>query len=261
VPGKRAARPPKQDQRRRRLVGIVSAVVALALVGALALVLGRTVFSGGDDTPSASSTGTASDSPTPEPTASASDSPSSQPTDAQTSDAQTSGAAATTAMRACATEVSRAAAVVSAAAQGVTDWSSHVQARTDMLQGRISVDAMDAIWKRTRLAGPADQTRFKAARSDYHSTAHCAHLGGGSAAAACVARSKAATSAVAAAEAAMHDWESHLANMAMYANHQMSSVMAQTKWVSAWRNAPTHIDAYRSARAALDDAPACKVAG
>lgn len=227
----------------------MSAVVVL-VVGTLAVVLGGSPFPGGDDTTTASSAHSAS----------ASASGDQQPT----SRGEASGRAQS--IRACSAQLSRASTVVEAAARGVSDWSDHVQARTDMLAGRISVTTMDAIWKRTRLAGPADQSRFQAASKGYQSTSRCGELrvapaSSADRAAGCVARATAATRAVAAAEMAMRDWQSHLANMSMHADGRMNSVTAQRKWVSAWRQAPPHVAAYRSARATLDKAPPCKTAG
>lgn len=253
MPGKRAARHAKQDVRRRWPLGLVAAAVVVVLAGALTFAQTRS-SSGGDPT-------TSSTPGTPSASAGGSGTPSPQPSPSH----QSSPAADAKALRACAAEVSSADKVVAAAAQGVSDWSDHVQARTDMLKGRISVSTMDSIWKRTRLAGQADQSRFHAARHGYDSTSECARLRSGSAgtgpAADCLARSKAAKDAVAAADAAMRDWKSHLANMSLYAHGQMSSMTAQDKWVSAWRDAPPHISAYRSARAALEKAPPCDVPG
>jgi hypothetical protein len=255
VPGKRAARPAKQDARRRWLLGLVALLVVLALAGTVTFALTRSA-SGGGTTPSTPAAGHSA-TPGQQPTSGGQASPTPQSTGA---------AANPRLLRACAAEVTRAGVVVAAAARGVDDWSDHVQARTDMLAGHISVETMDSIWRRTRIAGPADQSRFRAARDSFDSTSHCARLRNGSGSpsgptAGCLARSRAAEHAVAAADAAMRDWKSHLANMAMYAHGEMSSMTAQAKWVSAWRNAPPHIKAYRTARAALDEAPACKVRG
>lgn len=230
------------------LLGLVSTLVVLLVLGILAVVLDKSSFTGADDTKAARSS-----------SASASASGDQQPS-------PRSEASTEQAIRACAAELSRASSVVDAAARGVSDWSGHVQARTDMLQGRISVTAMEAIWKRTRLAGPADQSRFQAARQRYRSTSHCRGLRDASTsntdrAAGCAARAEVAATAVSAAEMAMGDWQSHLGNMVMHADGRMNSVVAQRKWVAAWRHAPPHIATYRSARLALDKAPPCTVQG
>ena len=174
------------------------------------------------------------------------------------------GTASTTALRSCATALVGAQQVVRAARPGVSDWSAHVQARTDMFAGRISVEEMDATWKPTRLAGPGDQQRFHAALRSYHAPTGCDHLGGvpqadRAVADRCVTRARAAVRAVAAAKAAMGDWKSHLDNMASYAHGGMSSAQAQSMWVSAWRSAPRNISAYEHARGALASAPGCRI--
>ena len=167
-------------------------------------------------------------------------------------------------LRACAAHVSKAERVVEVAAAGVSNWSSHVQARTDMLEGRISERQMEAVWNRTQHAGPVDQRRFHAAMQAYDSKPRCGQLNRVPAAhrhitTDCVRRSQSATRALAAAEKAMGDWKIHLANMAKYAHGKMSASLAQGKWVKAWRNAPTNISAYRDARTTLNHAPPCKV--
>lgn len=244
--GKRVAHRAEQRSRSRTLLGVITALVVL---GVLAVVLDTSRSTGGDDTRAARSSASASGSASGD----------QQPNPPDEASVQQS-------IRACGAELSRASTLVDAAARGVSDWSGHVQARTDMLQGRISVDAMEAIWKRTRLAGSADRSRFQAARKRYQSTSHCRGLREASTsnaglAAGCAARAEVAATAVGAAELAMGDWQSHLGNMVMHADGRMNSAVAQRKWVAAWRHAPRHIAAYRSARLALDKAPACQVDG
>jgi hypothetical protein len=258
--GKRAARPPRKNRALR--VGIAAAVALFLVVlvgwGAFAVL-------GGDDDTAGTTTGQQStdaasaDSSSPSP--SAESSPGASPTTGPSGGTAQEPAA----LRACAKEVAGAGKVVAAAQQGVAHWRTHVQARTDMLDGRMSVSEMDAMWKRTRLAGPADQRRFKAALDSYDSSPACRDLGDvpaadKSTAADCATRYKAGKAAMAAAEAAMADWKSHLGNMAAYAAGKMSREEAQTKWVEAWRNAPPNIKAYEKARTALDDAPSCPAA-
>jgi hypothetical protein len=233
--------------------------VWLALVLALVVVAGgvllvRSISSGGDDPSTTSADASTSSSPD-----SDSGTPSSQPTEDSTSRAAGSDGKL---VRACAAELSTADGVVAAADRGVADWNDHVQARTDMLEGRMSVERMDAIWARTRIAGPGDQEKFHAAMEKHGDMSDCHELkasadGADDPAADCVSRATAAERTVAAAEAAMRDWESHLTNMAAYAHGDMTSDMAQDKWVAAWRDAPAHIKAYDDARAELAAAPSC----
>ena len=64
---------------------------------------------------------------------------------------------------ACATEIAATQAVVDASRVASAHWREHVQARTDLLAGKNSEAATRAIWKRTRLAGPADLAKLGAA--------------------------------------------------------------------------------------------------
>ncbi|MDQ1677992.1 MAG: hypothetical protein QOC93_3136 [Actinomycetota bacterium] len=162
----------------------------------------------------------------------------------------------------CASQVAAADAVVAAAQPGVTTWRVHVQARTDMLRGRISEKEMNTIWDRTKARGPAEQERFAAASDRYDGTPACDRLrsessGGSAAARSCVERAQSAGTAASAARAAMAEWGAHLHHMETFADGGMSAGHAQAMWVAAWRKAPTNITAYEDARAALGTSPAC----
>jgi len=183
------------------------------------------------------------------------------PSSAPTKDTDT-GVQPAKQLRACESGVQMTERAVDAAASGVGTWNSHVQARTDMLEGRISVEKMDAIWASTKAAGPGDVEKFEKAMRAAPEPSKCAGLEDASGAegtvvARCVQRSRAATAALDSAEAAMKDWDAHLSNMRMYADDEMSGAMAQDEWVKAWRNAPKNINAYRDATAALAKAPTC----
>jgi hypothetical protein len=184
----------------------------------------------------------------------------------QATDATTPADDAGTVPQACSAGIATAEDVVAAADAGVSHWSAHVQARTDMLEGRISESEMNAIWKRTQDAGPADQQQFSTAQQDYDGQPSCDELHNDTeshseAVTDCLARSEAATTAVSAAEAAMNDWASHLHHMSEYADGGMTAGRAQRLWVTAWRQAPENITAYEDARTALSEAPPCDDTG
>jgi hypothetical protein len=242
MPGKRAAR--RRPDR--------SVLAALMAAGLLACVLAWSLFmvlrDGGVGTDDADSAG--------EDTAGGVDVRSGPPTD----DTRTEGGDAESTLQACSAEVASAERVVSAAQSGVRHWSAHVRARTDMLKGRITEKQMDAVWKRTQDAGPADQRRFHDALQQYGGRLPCADPRSETqteAMTACVTRSETATTAVVAAQEAMDAWSSHLHHMATYADGGMTSGKAQRLWVIAWREAPEHISTYRDSRKALQQAPSC----
>ncbi|MPZ63630.1 MAG: hypothetical protein GEU93_20610 [Propionibacteriales bacterium] len=165
------------------------------------------------------------------------------------------------ALTACSDEIATTQRVVSVAGPGVRHWNEHVQARTDMLAGRITTDKMSSIWKRTRLAGPEDQRRYATVRSGYGGAAKaCAPLrevSGEPVAADCVDRAAITDQSVKAADGAMADWQDHLDAMAKFAAGGMTVTTSQELWVKAWRNAPTNINAYNDRVAELDRAPSC----
>ncbi len=259
MPGKRVARHARTRNRKRGLIGVAIVVVAVAV--ALVVAFGwlpGTGFGTTDDEAASPSSG----SSTPRADTTASGSPQSSSSSPSPEEAAPTPARRSKQLRACEDSVHRAERAVAAADSGVGDWNSHVQARTDMLEGRMSGDKMDAVWARTRAAGPGDQERFKKALRGYPQPSKCEGLRGTTGAkrtvaARCVQRSRAATRALHSAEAAMKDWSEHLSNMARYADHEMSDAMAQERWVEAWRNAPKNISAYRTATATLAKAPPC----
>jgi hypothetical protein len=165
--------------------------------------------------------------------------------------------AATDAARACAGEITTTEAVLDAARIAATHWREHVRARTDLLSGKNTEATTRAIWKRTRLAGPADEARLRAA-----TTAQLKARGGckgftGPAATDCRQRLAALNAAASAGRAAAGDWAAHLAMMAAHAAGDFGAEHAQTLWVEAWQSAPKNLDAFARASAALAEAPDC----
>lgn len=161
---------------------------------------------------------------------------------------------------ACAKEIEAAQAVVTAAGNATEHWREHVQARSDLLAGKNSEEQTKAIWKRTRLLGPADKVAVNSAVA-----ARAAAKGGcdgapGKAAAFCEQRLAALDAAGAADRAAAGDWAAHLQAMADHAAGDFGAEHAQDLWVAAWTAAPRNLDAAARATAALNNAPACKPA-
>jgi hypothetical protein len=168
-----------------------------------------------------------------------------------------SSASASAPANPCAAEVAAAEGEVSAARVAAGHWREHVQARASLLDGRISQATTKAIWKRTRLAGPADIQRLAAA-----TTAHprvrggCANLPG-AAGKACRQRLTALAAAAAAGQATARDWQAHLAMMAAHKAGGMDDQHAQTMWVAAWRAAPANLTAFADADATLARTASC----
>jgi hypothetical protein len=171
-------------------------------------------------------------------------------------------------LRSCRDDVALAEEAVAKARTAVTGWATHVQARTDMLAHRISVKKMNAIWDRTRLAGPDNIAEFEAAARRYPGADDCRRLSGAKATAAqraaadaCVRRGQAADQALSQGRAAVQDWQAHLHHMARFSDGGMSAGKAQKLWVAAWREAPTNIKAFKAAEETLSQTPECASAG
>lgn len=164
----------------------------------------------------------------------------------------------------CASDLSAAAKVLSAARVGVHHWDTHVRARTDALRGRISERRMNRIFDRTRLGGPRDQHRYRAARKGFDGQLRCdfrREIVGPDdkdLVADCVTRAKAADRALPAAKRAMGDWRVHLKRMAKFRHGGMSAHRAQHLWVKAWRTAPTNIAAFERTDTEFAQTSACK---
>jgi hypothetical protein len=173
---------------------------------------------------------------------------------------KTKSAAAQQTLDDCRAKVQAADHTVKEAKIGVEHWSEHVQAQTDANAGKISLNQMKAIFKRTRLDGPDDVSRYAAALKSYDKLhGACDKVSGApakitSGLAACRERSKAEQPVLDAAADAMADWKSHLAAMQ---RSRMGHVHdAQGVWIRTWRAAPPHIHAFHKAVDRFD-APDC----
>lgn len=177
--------------------------------------------------------------------------------------ATSAGSAAQQLLESCRAKVGAAGDVLEAAEVGIDHWAEHVQAQTDANSGEISTAKMDAIFKRTRLAGPDDVKDYENAVQAYEDeSGECdgADKGDGGSSSVieqvsrCVEREQAQEPVLDAAEDAMQDWKSHLAAMR---RSRMGHVHdAEGVWLRAWGAAPPHIEAYQDAAKELD-APKC----
>lgn len=167
------------------------------------------------------------------------------------------------ALTACQAKVHAVDRVLDQARTGVSHWSEHVQAQSDANASKITIAKMDAVFKRTRLAGPADQKRYAAALAASTSTSisgSCAPVAGSSATTAlalqkCSQRQHDQQLLLPAAAAAMQDWKNHLAAMqSSQAGHVKDP---QGVWIMAWHDAPPHIEKYQHAAAAYRAAASC----
>lgn len=231
---------------RRRPLLLAAGIVGIVMVAGLAVwQIGSRDDSGAQPEPTLLATADATGNSGPEPTAA-------PPTTAPPTTATRTPA------EACAREIATTQAVEYAARIAATHWREHVQARTDLLAGRNSEAATKAIWKRTRLAGPADIARLGAAATEQRKAdGGCAKLTGTSVVA-CRQRLAALDAAASAGRAAAADWASHLAMMAAHAAGDFDAEHAQHMWVAAWTAAPKNLNAWARAEAAVAKAPACR---
>lgn len=163
-------------------------------------------------------------------------------------------------MKNCRDWVRAADRVLDEARPGIANWEAHVEAQRQADANTISAARQQAIFKRTRLAGPSDQKRYADAVNDLRRTdGSCRQVDGAdarlkAALATCQQRSQAQQPVLAAADDVMRDWRNHLADMQRSrATHVQN---AQDVWIRAYRAAPPNINAYEKA---IDkfDAPGC----
>jgi hypothetical protein len=245
----------------RALIGLI--VVALLAGGVVAALrfwpssltaVGPTASPPASSTPSAavpSTPAATTATPTPEPTPSASAKPS----------ATAASTDAVRAMEACQKRVRAADDVLDEARTGIEHWEAHVDAERRAARGDISVEKRQAIFKETRLKGPADQKRYAEAQRAYERAgdAFCGKAKGADAKVAatlssCRERAAAQGPLMRAAAAAMADWKNHLADMQR--SREIHVDNAQAIWIKAYRAAPKNINAYEKAVRDFD-APRC----
>jgi len=173
---------------------------------------------------------------------------------------QGTDAAAQEALESCRAEVRAADETLQAAEVGIGHWAEHVQAQTDANSGKISTDAMDAIFKRTRLAGPDDVERYQKAVDRAKDLSGSCQVPADAPSAVqeqlqdCSTRAEEQQQVLRAADRAMGDWKSHLA--AMQRSRMGHVDDPQGVWIRAWREAPPNIEAYQQADRTFD-APEC----
>ncbi len=157
----------------------------------------------------------------------------------------------------CAAEMTAAEAEVSAVRVAAGHWREHVEARTALLAGRISQATTKAIWKRTRLAGPADIQRLAAATAARDSTRGGCDTAAGEAGKACRHRLTVLAAAATSGNAVARDWKGHLDMMAAHKAGGMDDKHAQAMWVAEWKAAPPNLSAFANAEARLAQTAAC----
>ncbi|MGW1346740.1 hypothetical protein ACWCOV_37200 [Kribbella sp. NPDC002412] len=158
----------------------------------------------------------------------------------------------------CAAQVAAAEEVVRSARIAAGHWKEHVQARTDLLAGKNTEATTKEIWKRTRLAGPADLTQLDRAKAGYDKVVRGCDGLTSPEASACRQRLTALEVAAASGRAAGADWDAHLAMMRAHAAGDFGAEHAQDLWVTAWESAARNLNAFARADAALAKAPACR---
>ena len=246
-------------QARRAKARPLRVVIPLAIVAALLAGGALAVSKVGDPTTANAPTrapSVAATQSTAQPTRTGS--PSSEPSATPTKTANS--VAGAKALKACQRRFRAADDVMAAAKIGVQHWATHVQAQTDANARKISTKTMSARFKQTRLAGPADQQRYRDALDAHEDLNRTCHKVKGAPAKVadklgdCRDRAQAQKPVLAASADAMADWKSHLA--AMQRNAESHVRNAQGVWLKAWRAAPPHINAYKKAAADFD-APKC----
>jgi hypothetical protein len=185
------------------------------------------------------------------------------PSASSTPTTQPASAAATEALAACQEKVRAADEVLKQGKIGVLHWAEHIQAQKDNLAGKATTEQMKARFKKTRLAGPDDLKRYKAALSTYDDLdGSCAKVKGADSEVAatlarCDKRGEAQQAVLKATAAGMKDWKNHQRFMQRNALHKEGTPSeAQAIWLAQYRAAPKNIKAFKKANRNFD-APSC----
>ncbi len=168
----------------------------------------------------------------------------------------------------CRAQVAGADAVVEAARVGIDHLETHTGAHQAWVEGRISEEQKSALYKATRLAGPADVARFAAAQKAAQKTAQktaqrtTRRATAGTQACtppqrACAERMETLSAAMTSGRSGMAVWEEHLANMADFAAGKFDSDRAQALWDRTRAEAQKVIASWDKADQAVRQAPRC----
>lgn len=242
----------------RKLWPIVAAVVLCVAAGGTAWGLTRDGHSRGATSPTSS---TGSHRTTGSPSASAS-SPTTPPSNSPTADPS-----AVQALTACRSTLATGTAMVAAADQNYADWSGHVYAQVDYDQGKITFAQGEAIWKRTKLAGPADLKAYDTAKTawDQADQKACDQLQAGDGAtqstvSACTQRAAAMTKVINLSGPVYAGWKGHQIQMTHTQEKSSDPNAYFNEWFGRVKNAQPALAAYKSAHDAYDKTAACPAA-
>jgi hypothetical protein len=245
-------------------VPLVLGVVALLAIAAAAF-FGFRILTGADGASQASPLPTPSTTSTTSTASSTSSTTTSTATTAASATVSAELAAVQKALQECVTRQGAAQQVVAAATTGAQHWSDHLQGQTDIESGaKTYLDVKTNVFGPSRAAGPGDVAAYDSAMTSYSGVGGCQNVGALEAPSdlksklqACAAREQAIDTYMGAAKAVMDDWRTHLGEMADHSDGHLNGPEAQARWIQRWREAPTHLNPYKDAAAALSSAPAC----
>jgi hypothetical protein len=153
-----------------------------------------------------------------------------------------------------------------AGAASYRDWVRHVQAQLDLDTGRTTWLGTVEVWNATRWAGGGDARAFEQAVRRHAATAGaCGTLAAQTtghwheAATACQRRAGALDALVTASAPVTTDWARHLDTTRVEADHAPGGPQA-LPWLRTARSALPELGRFRQVRAALLEAPACRLA-
>lgn len=186
-----------------------------------------------------------------------------EPTATATAIPASDTSAAQSALQSCQNQIRAGNALADAAADSARDWSAHAGAQISLDAGKISYATAERIWKASKKPAAADLANFAAAKAAY-STVHngCAPTEAAtkgtslaSAAAACIARSKALDAVARSGNAVNTQWAAHVSQMKTKAT--AAGPLYHEKWMNYVAYSKPVLVTYHKDAAALKAAPAC----
>lgn len=252
----------------RKLWPIILAAVVVC-VAAAGTAWGLTRGGGPSDaTHSAPATASTPAAQTSSPSPSATPSDSSSPSSGATPTSSiTTRSAALDHLDACRATIETGQKMVTAADKNYADWSGHVYAQTDYDKGKITFKQAEAIWDRTKKAGPDDLKKYDAAKKAWDKADHkaCTGLQPGDGATAnvvkaCTDRSAAMIKVIDKGGPVYAGWKGHQAQMTHTEEKSNDPDAYFKEWFGRVHNAEKPLAAYKKAQTAYRRTATCPAA-
>lgn len=266
--GERAARRRSQRGSSARSRALIAGAATLGLLAVGGTGWAMTQGSGKATTTANTSTSTSPSTSTAPGSSDTSPSDATSPPSTSTSPSATGSTATSPAVpaafAACKSEVTTGDALAKVSGTMAAHWRDHTSAQFRVDKGEISASQAQAVWARTKAAGPSDISKFEAASTAYDKNkGACAGMGQvppkfADAASKCKQHASANAKVANSIGPIAAAWDGHQGDMKSKSDTPVGPYMQ--KWRGQVSTAPQAVKKYDSAAAALRNSPGCSVA-